>query len=123
MKFVQTDYLSTKNILRFPDHYVTMPVMVDDTGVTVNDDGKKLVPAGAIVGGNGGKVLEAPDSVMVTVQNDAEAEGVLFNDVDVTYGPAPGTMLIHGFPALDKLPTAPDAAAVAALAGRIVFLK
>jgi hypothetical protein len=122
MKFVQTDYLSTKNILRFPDHYVTMPVMVDDTGVVVNTDGKKLVPAGTIIGGNGGKVLENPD-VLVIVNNDADAEGVLFNDVDVTYGPAPGAMLIHGFPALDKLPVPPEAAAITALSGRIVFLK
>ena len=123
MKFVQTDYLSTKNILRFPDHYVTVPVMVDDTGVVVNTDGKKLVPAGTIIGGSGGKVLEDPDNILVTVSNDADAEGVLFNDVDVTHGPAAGAMLIHGFPVLDKLPVVPDAAAITALAGRIVFLK
>lgn len=123
MKFVQTDYMSTKNILRFPDHYVTVPVMVDDTGITVNDDGKKLVPAGTIVGGSGGKVLDDPDNILVVASNDENAEGVLFNDVDVTYGPAPGAMIIHGFPATDKLPTVPAATAVTALAGRITFLK
>lgn len=123
MKFVQTDYLGTKGILRFPDHYVIIPVMVDDTGVTTNADGKKIVLAGTIIGGNGGKVLEDPDNILVIAQNDADAEGVLFNDIDVTYGPAPGAMLIHGFPALDKLPAAPAAEAVTALAGRIVFLK
>jgi hypothetical protein len=123
MKFVQTDYLGTKNILRFPDHYVTVSVMVDDTDVTVNADGKKLVLAGTVIGGNGGKVLEDPDNVMVVVKNDADAEGVLFNDVDVTYGPASGAMLIHGFPSLDKLPAVPAATAVTALAGRVVFLK
>ncbi len=123
MKFVQTDYLGTKNILRFPDHYVTVPVMVDDTGVAANADGKKLVPGGTIIGGVGGKVLDDPNNIKVAENNDAEAEGVLFNDVDVTYGPMPGAMIIHGFPAADKLPTAPTAAAVTALAGRIVFLK
>lgn len=44
-----------------------------------------------------------------------EAEGVLLNDVDVTYGPAPGAMVIHGFVSLDKLPEAPVPEAVAAL--------
>ena len=123
MKMVTTSYLGTKNILRFADHYVTVPVMVDATGVTANADGKKIVPAGTIVGGSGGKVLEDPDNILVTASNDASAEGVLFNDVDVTYGEASGAMIIHGFPALNKLPVAPDAAAVTALAGRIVFLK
>nr|WP_092074951.1 hypothetical protein [Dendrosporobacter quercicolus]NSL49578.1 hypothetical protein [Dendrosporobacter quercicolus DSM 1736]SDN23460.1 hypothetical protein SAMN04488502_11534 [Dendrosporobacter quercicolus] len=123
MKFVQTSYLGTKNILRFADHFVNMPVMVADTGVTVNDDGKKLVPAGTIIGGSGGKVLEDPENILVVASNDENAEGVLFNDVDVTYGPAPGAMLIHGFPATDKLPVVPAATAITALAGRIVFLK
>jgi hypothetical protein len=123
MKFVQTDYLGTKDILRFPDHYVTVPVMVDDTGVVANADGKKLVLAGTIIGGGTIKVLADPDNVLVTAQNDADAEGVLFNDVDVTHGPAAGAMIIHGFPALDKLPAVPAPEAITALAGRIVFLK
>jgi hypothetical protein len=227
MKFVQTDYWGTKNILRFVDHYVTMPIMVDDTGVIVNADGKKIVPAGTIVGGDvfanptnavreantpaiadlvcagennditvtakvfktlkvalidpaaNDQVLSVsvtgdtinvslatgPAGAITSTANDVIAllntslitsslitaakkgedtgagvvtalaaislangsvhapEGVLFNDVDVTYGPAPGAMLIHGFPALDKLPVEPDAVAVTALAGRIVFLK
>lgn len=43
------------------------------------------------------------------------AEGLLLNDVDVTYGPAPGAMLIHGFVDLNKLPEDPTAEVVAAL--------
>lgn len=52
-----------------------------------------------------------------------DAEGVLLNDVDVTYGPSSGAMIIHGFIALDKLPAAPVADVVTALEGRILFLK
>ncbi len=44
-----------------------------------------------------------------------EAEGLLLSDVDVTYGSAPGAMLIHGFVALGKLPETPDAGVIAAL--------
>lgn len=53
MKFTQTNYLGTKQILKFPDHYVAMTVTVDDAGVIADEDGNKIVPAGTIVGGNG----------------------------------------------------------------------
>lgn len=123
MKFEQTDYLGTKNILRFPDHVVSVPVMVDDTGVTVNADGKKVLPSGTVIGGVGGKVMADPDNIKVSHQNDANAEGVLFNDVDVSYGPRSGSMIIHGFINPGKIPEAPTAEALTALQGRIVFLK
>ncbi|WP_371380898.1 hypothetical protein [Sporomusa aerivorans] len=123
MKFTQTDYLGTKNILRFPDHYVAVPVKVSDTDVIANSDGKKIVKAGTIVGGSGGKALTDPETYSVTVQNDADAEGVLFNDVDVTHGARSGAMIIHGFIETSKIPSAPTTEAATALAGRIVFLK
>lgn len=121
-KFVTTAYGNRIEILKFPDHYVAVPVTVDDEGV-VAVGGKKIVPAGTIVGGG---TLADPE-VMVkkatTTPGDPEdgtpdttdAEGVLLNDVDVTYGPAPGAMVIHGFIDLTKLPEDPDAAEVAAL--------
>lgn len=116
-KFVQTNYGGTKQILKFPDHYVNMPITVDDTGVTANAEGKKIVPAGTIMGGG---VLSDPTKLAVP-SNDADAEGVLFYDVDVTYGPAPGALTIHGYIDLSKLPAAPVAAAVTALT-QITFI-
>jgi len=50
-----------------------------------------------------------------------EAEGVLLHDVDVTYGDAPGQMIVWGFIDKSKLDEDPCDDAVAALAGRIVF--
>ena len=240
MKFTETTYSNGKEILKFPDHYVNMPVTVDDTGIEVNADGKKLVPKGTIVGGVNAPVLQDPtqmvakkntgsvaasatlvpagdnndivitaktagvednsiwvelrdpagndkdlavllegDAIVVSLSTSAAgaitstaaqvieainkdldakqlvvasnaadndgtgvvtaitatplaggtasagsaAEGVLFNEVDVTYGPAAGAMLIHGFLDVNKLPEAPSAEAIAALDGRIVFLK
>ncbi|MCM0759953.1 hypothetical protein M7775_15450 [Sporomusa sphaeroides DSM 2875] len=131
MKFVQTDYFSKKNVLKFPDHAVAIPVTVDDTGITENAEGKKIVPAGTNVGGVDASVL-ADESQLVCEKNSdgvagedgaaVDAEGVLVNDVDVTYGPASGAMLIHGFVDLGKLPEMPHANAVKAMAGRVVFL-
>ncbi len=116
-KFVETSYTNKKEILKFPDHYVNVAVTVDDAGVTAVN-GKKIVPTGTIIGGG----FLASDSVKAKKENGATAEGVLFNDVDVTYGPAPGAALIHGFIAIDKLPEPPTAEAVTALK-QITFLK
>ncbi|WP_240421649.1 hypothetical protein [Paenibacillus periandrae] len=109
-KFVETVYGNNKQILKFPDHYVALAVTVDDTGISAVD-GKKIVPAGTIVGNS---ILSNPANLAVAA-NGSGSEGVLLNDVDVTYGPAPGAMIIHGFIDLAKLPAAPITAAVTAL--------
>lgn len=116
-KFIEKEYGNTKSFLKFPDHYVNLAVMVSDEGVTAVN-GKKIVPAGTIIGG-GFINDEAKEAVKA---NDVKAEGVLFNDTDVTYGSATGAALIHGFVALDKLPEAPTEEAKAALK-QITFLK
>lgn len=117
-KFVQTSYTTPKQIRKFPDHSVALAVTVDDTGVTPDANGRKIVPAGTIIGGG----FITDDTKKAIKSNDANAEGVLENDTDVTYGPAPGAAIIHGFIALDKLPEAPDADAVTALK-QITFIK
>lgn len=130
MKFTTTDYGNRTEILKFPDHYVNVPVMVSDSGVDPDSDGKKIVKAGTIVGGAANPVLTNLDEPVVAKNEQGvsatEAEGVLFYDVDVTdvtNGVAPGAMIIHGFVDTTKLPEAPAADAVTALAGRIIFMK
>lgn len=120
-KFVETTYTNKKEILKFPDHYVALAVTVDNAGITANSEGKKIVPAGTIVGG--GTITDHEKLVTKATTtpgtggapDTSDAEGVLLNDVDVTYGPASGAMIIHGFIDLEKLPEAPDAGEVAAL--------
>lgn len=136
MKFVETSYLDPiKSVIKFPDHYVGIPVMLDDAGITANSDGKKIISAGTIIGGAGSTNTILGNTATLAVKDNTQAgatgaghsgvdaEGVLFTDVDVTYGSAPGTMIIHGFIDLNKLPEAPCADAIAALKSRIVFLK
>lgn len=232
-KFTETEFGGTKEILKFPDHYVALAVMVSDVGVAAQpEDGKKIVPKGTIVGGSSGSVLAnlnqavankyvpivraskiigdpdddnailftavtpgtAGNSVTVTLAvsgnetplgvtvvgsaitvavktggdgapvstaaevvkavNDSEAasalvvadasinpdgegagvvaaasatnlaggaaasvsgaEGVLKNDIDVTYGPKEGAMILHGFVKLDALPYGADNALIPA---------
>ncbi len=54
--YAETTYSNTKQIL-LCDHKVAINVLVDDDGVKVNPDGKKIVPAGTIVGGKKQPVL------------------------------------------------------------------
>jgi len=135
MKFSSTTYTNINEILKFADHYVSIPVMVDDAGIVANADGNKIVLAGTIVGGMGGaNTILVNVTTLATKHNTqsgatttagagVDAEGILLNDVDVTFGDATGAMLIHGFVDLNKLPEAPTADAIAALKSRIIFLK
>jgi len=128
-KFLETEFVSTKEILKFPDHYVALAVMVDDDGIQANEDGKKIVPKGTIVGGKTKAVLDNRGEPVVDkfVAADGEedasaegAEGVLLNDVDVTHGAKEGAMLIHGFVAVDKLPYGDDNADAAGTAAEVL---
>jgi len=135
MKYNSTSYTNKTEILKFADHYVSIPVMVDDSGITANADGKKIVKAGTVVGGTGGANSLFNDVATLATEHNTQsgatgsagagvdAEGVLLNDVDVTFGDAPGSMLIHGFVDLNKITAAPVADVITALKSRITFLK
>lgn len=129
MKFTEANYLNPqKSITKFLDHSVNIAVTLTDSGVVANADGKKIVVAGTILGTAGANPI-LTDEAMLAIKSNTQgvdgvkAEGVLFNDVDVTHGPNSGAMMIHGFVDLDKLPEAPCAEAKTALAGRITFIK
>lgn len=117
-KFTKISYTTPKEILKFPEHHMSVAVTVDDTGILANTEGRKIVPAGTIVGGG----FLTNRSAKAVAKNDASALGVLRYDVDVTNGPSPGAAVIHGFVDLAKLPTVPDATAIAALK-QITFLN
>ncbi|MGG3662526.1 hypothetical protein [Bacillus gobiensis] len=124
MKFVERTFTNKSEILKFPDHYVNVSVTVNDEGVEANAEGKKIIPAGTIIGGG---FLDNPSTQAVKAATSgtpavSNAEGVLFNDVDVTHGPAPGAALIHGFIDSTKIPAEPTVEEKAALK-QITFLK
>jgi len=118
-KFVVNQFVNSTEILRVADHYVGLPVAVSDEGVAL-ENGKKIVKAGTIIGGKTNPVLENPNELVVS-KNTLDAEGVLLYDVDVTHGPNAGSMVVHGFIKLSKLPEAPVAAAKTALK-QIIFV-
>lgn len=66
----------------------------------VTVDGKKYVPAGAVV-----------------PSNDGNAKGILYEDVDVTTGAMPGSLVTEGIVYEDRLPAAIESTAEAVLTG------
>lgn len=72
--------------------------LVSDAGVTADANGKKIVRAGT--------VLPA---------NDASAKGILYNDVDVTHGPQPGSLIVEAYILEAHLHTSPSDEAKTAL--------
>lgn len=96
---ISQDYTTGKQILAFPDHYVSVArTFLKDDAAATTSDGRKIIKAGTIY-----------------PTNDAAAIGIVFNDVDVTDGDATGALLIHGFVKTAALPAQPQAAAKTAL--------
>lgn len=78
--------------------YQNFTYEVSDSGVSADEKGRKIVPAGSVY-----------------PANDGTAVGILFNDVDVTHGPQPGAVMVEGYVLEDRLPVAPAAEAKTAL--------
>lgn len=89
--FARVNFLASSKVQAFT-------TKVSDVGVAVNAEGKKIVPAGTIL-----------------PANDATAKGILYNDVDVTHGPQPGSLIVEAYVLEARLPVAPDETAKTAL--------
>lgn len=77
-----------------------------DAGITADEYGYKTVPAGTIY-----------------PANDATAEGVVFEDVDVTDGAHAGSLVVAGRLYSNRLPTAPSEAAKTAMLARGLYFE
>lgn len=89
--FSRVNFLASSKVQAF-----TYPV--SDTGVSPDAKGRKIVRAGTIL-----------------PANDATAKGILYNDVDVTNGIQPGSLIVEAYILEERLPEAPTAEAKAAL--------
>lgn len=92
-------FVTPKQILVFPDHYVSVAhTFLKDDAAAVDVDGRKVIKAGTIY-----------------PKNDATAIGVVWADYDVTKGDVTGALIIHGFLKTAALPAEPASAAKTAL--------
>ena len=76
---------------------------------------RQIPQAGATTADNGGKYVK-----MGTIfpANDATAIGIVYEDVDVTSGNMPGSVVTQGIVYTGRLPVAPASAAKTALQGK-----
>lgn len=81
---------------------------------------RQMAQAGAATGANGGKYVK-----MGTVYpaNDATAEGIVYEDVDVSAGDMPGSVVTRGEIYEDRLPVQLAEAAKTALTGKGFIFK
>lgn len=97
----------------------------------VAEGGKTIVKAGTPLSGDltarGTAFVAAMDDSTGSAGDAKPAVGVLLHDVDVTNGPANGTLLIWGFVNLNRVDSATAAKITAnrktELAGKVWFLK
>lgn len=118
--------VAPNQILMFTDPQVGVSIIVDNTGISAGDDGKKIIKAGTPVSGD----LTARGTAFTkasTTEGVSNAVGVLLHDVDVTAGNNNGTLLLFGFVDLNKLDTTTAALITTevktALKGGVTFLK
>ena len=82
---------SAVNFIDTPVGLVRKTVTVAQDGVATDENGYKIVPAGTIYPANG-----------------ATAQGILFDDVDVTDGDHEGSLIVAGRIIKDRLPVEPE---------------
>lgn len=78
----------------------TVQVAANHPQVITDENGAKFVPAGAVI-----------------PSNDGNAKGILYEDVEVTTGDMPGSLVTRGVIYADRLPAALSGAAKTALKG------
>ena len=68
-----------------------------------------------------GVVTAMPQTALTSNANVTVADGVLFNDVDLTYGPRPGALIVAGNINANRIPAKPTAVQMATMP-RITFM-
>ena len=88
-----------KTILIAPELAFSLSCMVENTGVSAGEDGRKVVKAGTPVSGN---LQERGTAFKVAGAGDTPV-GIILHDVDVTKGTANSQVVIFGFVDISKL--------------------
>lgn len=88
---------------------------IDDTGVELNEDGKKIVPAGTVF--YDVTTTTSGEGENATTTTTKKAVGLTFHDVDVTYGPQPVAVMVEGYVIEERLPETVSAADKATMTG------
>lgn len=119
---MKTDLPKGHTILSRAAEWNAATVTINAATVTADADGKKILPAGTLLGSTAAPGTMLGGGAKAKPANDATTEGLLLNEVDVTHGDTEAALLYMGTVGLDRLPEAPSAAAKAALP-RVTFTQ
>ena len=111
------------DVLLNPDNAFEIGVIVSNTGVTADSNGRKIIKAGTPVGGTT-NVLQTRNAILNVTNSSstgANSQGVLRHDVDVTDGNANATLIVRGEVDSSKCPTL-DSTVITALT-HIIFVN
>ncbi|MGX7393990.1 hypothetical protein [Carnobacterium mobile] len=72
-------------------HFISFTKQAETSIATAGNDGRKILPAGSVF-----------------PANDATAEGITINPVDVTDGPQPVGVIVEGYVIAERLPVEPS---------------
>ena len=96
-----------KNVSIPPELAHTLGVRVTNTRLTADDEGKKIIPAGTLMGGTTDALTDrTAELTVITSSTVANAQGVTVDDVDVSDGTKTVSMLKAGVVDIEKMPSA-----------------
>lgn len=124
MYFAKKTFENTPEFLK-SEHYQNISCTVGDTGVTADEHGKKYVLAGTLLDADGKavKVTRSGSAGSYTYALSADPTGILFDTVEVTYGPQPGALMIDGSVNTERLQGDHLTEAVQQLITKMPFIK
>lgn len=98
MYFKEIEFKNTPDFLA-SQHYINFTKTAVDTDVVADENGKKYVAAGSLLGESGKVVTitRSGSSGSYTYSFSEEPVGIVFSTVDVTYGPQPVSAMVEGY--------------------------
>lgn len=114
-------YAGPKTILIAPELAFSIPVIVTNTGIGADTNGRKIIKAGTPIGGETNVLLNRQTAL---IKDETNAQGILLHNVDVTEGETNATMLVSGYVDLTRIETdTVPSEIVQNKLNRIVFMK
>lgn len=112
--YVEKESVKEKNFLASAK-FQNFTYQVDDTDITADEKGRKIVQAGTVFYKTETKTTgEGENATTTTIKT---AIGLIFADVDVTHGPQPAAVMVEGYVLESRLPKTVSAADKATMTG------
>ncbi|MCC0697671.1 head decoration protein [Clostridioides sp. ES-S-0048-02] len=104
MYFKEVSFNNTPEFLA-SQHYINFTKTALDTDVVADENGRKYVLAGSLLGESGKvvKITRAGSSGSYTYTLSEDPVGIIFATVDVTYGPQAVASMVEGYVIIERL--------------------